>query len=93
MPKYGDRLLLGETPVICVDIGSHGNFAQTIFVMDGKGRVSEVRKEALSKPECCLSCRGTGQDEPEPGKYHGICRQCNGTGKQGKQGKQDQQQV
>lgn len=29
----------------------------------------------------CTFCGGTGQDNPEPGKYHGICEMCNGTGK------------
>lgn len=29
----------------------------------------------------CSTCGGTGQDDPPPGKYHGICTVCNGTGK------------
>lgn len=35
----------------------------------------------------CSGCGGTGQDDPPPGKYHGICQECNGTGKKNKQTK------
>ena len=31
--------------------------------------------------EECKACHGTGQDDPPPGKYHGICSECNGTGR------------
>jgi DnaJ-class molecular chaperone len=31
--------------------------------------------------QICPECGGTGQDNPPPGKYHGICKKCNGTGK------------
>ena len=30
----------------------------------------------------CSACGGTGQDDPPPGKYHGLCPKCGGTGKQ-----------
>jgi hypothetical protein len=30
----------------------------------------------------CSICGGTGQDDPVPGKYHGLCKRCNGTGKE-----------
>lgn len=33
----------------------------------------------------CSVCGGTGQSDPPPGKYHGLCLACNGTGKQNKQ--------
>jgi len=28
----------------------------------------------------CTVCGGTGQDDPAPGKYHGVCKHCNGSG-------------
>jgi hypothetical protein len=28
----------------------------------------------------CPECLGTGQDDPPPGKYHGLCTKCNGKG-------------
>jgi hypothetical protein len=31
------------------------------------------------KPICTV-CGGTGQDDPAPGKYHGLCEHCGGTG-------------
>ena len=31
-------------------------------------------------PKVCPDCRGSGQDDPPPGKYHGLCQTCNGTG-------------
>lgn len=30
----------------------------------------------------CPACGGTGQDDPPPGKYHGLCPKCGGSGKQ-----------
>ena len=30
----------------------------------------------------CSACGGTGQDDPPPGKYHGLCPKCGGSGKQ-----------
>ena len=30
----------------------------------------------------CSACGGTGQDDPPPGKYHGLCLKCGGSGKQ-----------
>ena len=33
----------------------------------------------------CSDCGGTGQDDPPPGKYHGLCPKCGGSGKQYKE--------
>lgn len=30
----------------------------------------------------CSACGGTGQDDPPPDKYHGLCPACGGSGKQ-----------
>ncbi len=30
----------------------------------------------------CKMCGGTGQDDPPPGKYHGLCPRCGGNGKE-----------
>ena len=36
--------------------------------------------QVMSPKVACPVCLGTGQDDPPPGKYHGICAVCNGTG-------------
>jgi DnaJ-class molecular chaperone len=30
----------------------------------------------------CRICGGTGQDDPPPGKYHGLCIHCGGSGQE-----------
>ena len=37
--------------------------------------------EIVAVEDDCEVCNGTGQDDPPPGSYHGICPKCNGTGK------------
>lgn len=46
------------------------------------GRKGKLKKECMCVKEVgCPACGGTGQDKPPPGKYHGICSECAGTGK------------
>jgi hypothetical protein len=41
-----------------------------------------LNKRALDVVEVsCPDCRGTGQDNPPPGEYHGLCPCCKGKGK------------
>ena len=44
-------------------------------------RLADRLREKSEKEVVCSVCGGTGQDDPPPGKYHGLCGSCKGTGK------------
>lgn len=49
IPRVGEDLFLDGHPVVVVKIFLNGNCARTIAVMDAMRRVTEVRKERLTK--------------------------------------------
>uniref|UniRef100_A0A6M3LVY7 Uncharacterized protein n=1 Tax=viral metagenome TaxID=1070528 RepID=A0A6M3LVY7_9ZZZZ len=53
-------------------------FERAIKEHEAKSAMKPVKG---SEDRNCPVCGGTGQDDPPPGKYHGLCSICGDTGK------------
>jgi len=60
-----------------------GQFCDSVKGSTNKvlARIAAPKLSRQRSARICLECGGTGQNDSPPGKYHGLCHTCSGTGK------------